>query len=173
MGLFNTYGTFNKVIQHPLYTSYIKTNIPLEENSKYGAVFSEYTRIRIKQYSYVGMTLSAAQTCAKDMRDLWTRHIYAWEWDNTSKIWKMTTDWQGGKVLVIPAANVSVNKVGGDMWNVDIAVNEEITIPYRPEIIQSSLWPYPWTEFENNPDMKTNAFKGYNDLQHLDFDYDE
>lgn len=174
MGLFYTYGTENKVLKQPLRTTFERRNIT-RKMSQVDCAYIEYTRIRTQSFSYVGMDLDTAMTCVNDMTKLYQRTWFTWVWDNSNLIWRKqtTAEMLSGERLCESVADVGLVRVGnGQMWNVEVNVREEITIPYRPIISTNrDIIPTGWTQFESTPEMKTDAFKG--DISGTDFGYDE
>lgn len=132
MGLFHTYGTENKVLKQPLRTVFERRNIT-RKTSSVDCAYIEYTRIRTQSFSYVGMDLDTAMSCVSAMTKLYQRTWFTWVWDNSNLIWRKqtTAEMLSGERICESVADISLVKVGGEMWNVDVNVREEIMIPYR------------------------------------------
>lgn len=82
---------------------------------------TKYTRIRTKTYQYVGLSRSAAKACVAAKLAQYTRTYYYWT--NSRGTWEMkrTSDNQYQALV----ANVQASRQAGDLYNVDIQVNEE------------------------------------------------
>lgn len=76
----------------------------------------EVHRYATKSYSYVGMTLAAAKTCAAAKRNKYTR---------TRKYWTFETDHFVYHAATRCQADISVVHDDGDCYHVDINVNED------------------------------------------------
>ena len=81
----------------------------------------QYERHATKNYKYVGLSRSAAQTLAQSMITYYTRQTYVSLW-NAGNAGFVTID--GG---LIPMAEVTVQQVAGEMYDVNISVRETDT----------------------------------------------
>lgn len=129
--LLETYGASNRVIDKGLAItkdrqrvlgSWTGTTVVASGASvTYGSMWRS-TRTATMTYRYVGMTQDAANACASDMAEYWTRSTTVSTWDGTAGD---MGDWltvNGGYVLM---ASISVVKSGdGKMYEVEIEVNE-------------------------------------------------
>lgn len=82
------------------------------------------TRTATKAYSYVGMTKSAADSCAASKRALYTRNHIILDTVNTVPVGSTGRKMPGALAVYGCAAEISLNSYRGDTWNVDISVNE-------------------------------------------------
>lgn len=194
MGLKSTWSVANRVVKQNLATDFTRENIAATDSDVfiYGAAvpvaYYKYTRVRTKQYSYIGMTREAALRCCAAMNALYAREIYRWEFNNTTLTWNMQSAQTAANMRsmdIVQGGTATLENVAGCSWTVNINVNEQITIPYRKiasgnNAEPAANMPYPWRDFEENPSKLTDYFRGraatttetsYGLLQ--DFDYDE
>ena len=127
MGLLTTYGSANRVVEQTLDVKYSKTRISgnwsWESISLSGSWYYmwECHRYATKQFKYVGMTKSAAETCAAALKTALTRTIRVSIWDGSVNggAW---TRVNGGTVRM---SDVVVRQTVGNMYEVDVSVNED------------------------------------------------
>lgn len=173
MALHTTYGSFNRVVSEELSTTYTRETI-LKADSDVGAAYYKYTRTRTKQYKYIGMTRAAAVQCANNLNVKYARYICPYVWDNDGKRWEMDVA-TNDKLEIVQAGHAVPVNVAGDDWEVNVEVSEVITVPFRPiSDTQTERLPAPFSEFESNPNLRTNVFRGFTPTGGaVDFDYDE
>jgi len=121
--MLSTYTSANRVVSVGLLTQYQRV---YDADSR-ERPFWEYTRIRTKAYSYVGLSESAAKTCAEAMLSYYTRTFPMYEW----KFGKWQKD---GTTYQECVAEVSYQHEEGHLWRVDVQVNESAVI-YSPDVI--------------------------------------
>ena len=190
MGLFTTWSSTNRVIKDDLASSFTREDIASTDSDVFiyggniAAAYYKYTRTRTKVYSYIGMSHSVATRCCAAMHALYSRFVYRWEWDSTNRIWKMKSSTTNRDYEIVQGGTAALEHATGDIWHVNVMVNEQITIPYR-QLINSTpepaaTMPYPWRAFEENPSIRTDYFRGRaatsTEQQYgllYDFDYDE
>lgn len=136
MGLFTTYSADNRRIESETQPTYSKKLITgqwtwltgLSEVTETQAW--EFHRLKQKTYRYVGMTKSAADTCAADMVAAYTRDEVTSMWDNVSRGDETTEgtgefhDVSGGSRVM---ASVTVQHIGGCMYDCVINISEDDT----------------------------------------------
>ena len=184
----------NRIITQPLLTTFSRDVVRPGLTAKYvygedvGFAYYTYTRRRTKVYEYIGLSAAAAKSEAQRIWLAYRRQCYEWEPDLHEHKWVRPQALQSssGKTattdgFVVEAAKVAAARVDGCLWKVAVNVDESITIPYRPIGSNSSHVDdlmFPWTEFEDDPNLVTSAFGGIkltdpNDPDvELDFGYD-
>lgn len=181
MALRTTWGASNRVVTSDLRTTYERVFVPADESDVFvaetglGCAYWKYTRTRTKTYKYVGLSHAAALQCASALNKLYNRVVFPWLWNDQDCIWWRNQGVNKETVRYM-CGEATPNHVAGDDWEVDVSVNEVITIPWRTEAGKAhDFIPGLWDEFENNPDIRTNAFMGYDPqgTTRQDFDYDE
>ena len=129
------YDDRNKVESSLLQTYYQVEHL----ERTYGEYPMKYTRIRTKNYSYVGLSRTTAKACVAAKLQQYTRNFFYWK--NESGQWKMTRSFDDHYQALV--ANVQANRQGGGLYNVDIQVNEECVIysngVIRDEWIESTF----------------------------------
>lgn len=127
MGLLQTYGTHNLVIDEGLTVTYSRQKI----SGSWGWVsanmsgsyswMNEYHRYATKSFRYVGMTYAAAKDCQAAMIAYFERttKISYWYDGCTDGEWKVE---DGGRIIM---ADVRLSHDAGCMWNVCVRVNED------------------------------------------------
>lgn len=124
MALLTTYGAGNKVVDSGLAVTYSRKRVYGEWSYASGTSIITiksawvYTRCASKSYRYVGMTKAAAELCATDLRSLFQRNTMISEWSPEDQDFK---DVEGGEM---PMAEISVNYVDGQMYEVAVVVSE-------------------------------------------------
>lgn len=78
----------------------------------------KHTKHKVEQFEYVGMTKDAADSCAEEMIDKYTKDTLISIWDINNGIWKYE---DGGEQIM---ADVKCSWVAGNMWKVTVNVNE-------------------------------------------------
>lgn len=130
MALLTTYSDANKVEESTLSIGYTRCKIygswsstSLSATTTHTQAW-EYTRRASQSYRYVGMTKSAAETCAAAMVTKYTRSTMVSEWDTTegSATFGQFKAVAGGD---IPMADVTTQHNGGGMWSVVVNLHEE------------------------------------------------
>lgn len=76
------------------------------------------TRHRTKTYRYVGMDRATAKACAAEKKALYTRTFHTWVFNDGR--WSVAT----GGDYTSQVATAVPQRIGGDMWNVEIHVDE-------------------------------------------------
>lgn len=124
MALFQTYAANNKVVDSGLAITYSRKRVYGEWSYASGASITTihsawvYTRCAAKSYRYVGMTKAAAEVCAAALRSKYQRSTMISEWTPGAQDF---VDVPGGEM---PMAEVSVNYVDGQMYEVAVVVSE-------------------------------------------------
>ena len=127
MSLLNSYGSSNRVVEEDLAITYTKARVYGHWETTAGAVVTthdwvwQYTRTASKTYRYVGMTRTAANTCATAMRTLYQRTTKVSDWYPADDEFFDVT---GGEQ---PMADVAVCYVAGGMYETRITVHETDT----------------------------------------------
>lgn len=190
MALYTTWSETNRVIRNDLASTFTRENVSSEDSDVFiygapiAACYYKYTRMRTKQYSYIGMPKAVAVRCCAAMNALYSRPVFKWEWDADNYIFRMQTTPSNRDYNSVQGGTAAMTWAGDDIWHVDVTVNEQITIPYRAltnnQQEPPDTWPYPWLGFENDPSMRTDAFRGRTatsaEVQQgllYDYDYDE
>lgn len=111
MGLMTTYGAANRVTHELLSVQYTSDVV---DSGSWGTL-KRWTRIATKRYSYVGMDAATASSCvsAKKLQYTYNQGRYTIDTDHT-------IHFENRKVC---GASVAGTNVGGNMYDVDIAVN--------------------------------------------------
>lgn len=194
MATLTTWGAANRVVTQDLASSFTREDVASTDSDVYvyggrvAVAYYKYTRNRTKEYSYIGMDRATAYRCCAAMNALYCRPVWRWQFDDQTLEWKMrsASDLTNRDYECIVGGEAKIVHAEDDIWHVNIIVNESITIPWRkivgtpatPE--PAANLPYPWTGFEADPAIRTNAFRGraatsaesnYGLL--YDYDYDE
>lgn len=115
------YDDRNKVESTLLQTQYI-----VEKLDKVGTYEPRrIRRIRTKTYSYVGLSRSTAKRCVEDKLNQYTRRY--WYWTEERGKWTLNKVYSNSYEACV--ASIQATRQGGDLYNVEIQVNEE-TIAY-------------------------------------------
>ena len=118
----NYYDDRNKVESTLLQTQYLA-----EVVGYIGSVPQyKYTRIRTKNYSYVGLDKETAKRCVTEKLDQYTRTFWNWYQDYTGR-WMQDKSTKGRYQECV--AGINAQKQGGSLWAVQIQVNE-VAIAY-------------------------------------------
>lgn len=111
-----------------------------------------YKRIRTKSYQFVGMTKATARQCVVDKQNLYKRLYGRWKLSQPYGYWQWVYDTEDTYYDFV--ANISASHQDGDMWNVEIQVNETCYLYYNspvelldPELVFEqyygpSVWKY-------------------------------
>lgn len=125
MALITTASSANRVVDSALCVTYARRKVYGSWSYTSGTTVItlasawEYTRTATKNYRYVGMSESAAADLAAVLVDYYTRSTRISEWNSSTGAFS-TTD--GGTV---PMADVVCQRGDGDMWTVQVSVNEQ------------------------------------------------
>ena len=95
----------------------------------------KYTRIRTKTYSYVGLSRSTAKACVADKLRQYTRTYYYWV--NERGYWRYNQVYENSYQACV--ADIQASKQEGELYNVEIQVNEECIIYSVGEIESTDL----------------------------------
>jgi len=130
--LIDHYSSANRAIESSLNVMYFKrlvpglwvgTSVVSSSSSVTYSHMHEYHRVARKTYKYVGMTKTGADECAEAMKSIYTRTVKYQRWNSTAGY---MGDWE---TIVSTGSEISseivIRHVGGDMWEVDISVNED------------------------------------------------
>ena len=124
VALLTTYGAGNKIVDSGLAVTYSRKRVYGEWSYASGTSIITiksawvYTRCASKSYRYVGMTKTAAESCATALREKFQRNTMISEWSSEDQDFK---DVEGGEM---PMAEISVNYVDGQMYEVAVVVSE-------------------------------------------------
>lgn len=118
--LLNYFDGRNRVTSAGLVTKYQT----VYDAASQSAPFYQYTRVRTKNYSYVGMDRATADRCVKAMVDKYTRRYRMWRYYNGA--WRRILT-QDGLYTDLVAA-VELQKAEGSMWAVQVQVDETAVI---------------------------------------------
>lgn len=80
----------------------------------------KYTRTVSKTYKFVGLSRSTALQCIKDKEQMYTRRYGLWETKTGNNDWRFFAS-KGGQQT---CAGITANRTGGQLWEVEIQVNE-------------------------------------------------
>jgi hypothetical protein len=106
-------------------SSLLQTYYQVEHLDRVGSQYPmKYTRIRTKNYSYVGLSRTTAKACVEAKLAQYTRTYYYWE--NVRGRWEMKRTYDNQYQSLV--ASVQASRQAGDLYNVDIQVNEECVI---------------------------------------------
>lgn len=125
--LLNYYDERNKVIKQGLLVTYQQEYVTGTWTSMTGLQLNIYdhmyqtTRRANMQYSYVGMDLGTAESCARAMVALYTRSTKISEWNHDEL---HNDNWTEVNAGVMPMASVSIKNMGGNMYEVEVNVQE-------------------------------------------------
>ena len=127
MALLNTASADNRIVTNGLVLSYSKRIIPGQWswNRGVGTIPQtfyqayEHHRYCTKNYMYVGLDLTSAQSVASDAITYYTRSSQTSFWNTTNGGFDQIT------TALQPMADVSVQQVEGHMYNVIINVRED------------------------------------------------
>ena len=118
--LLNYFDSRNRVTSQGLVTVYQT----LRDTTSQSAPYYQYTRIRTKNYSYVGMDKATAARCVKAMLEKYTRRYRMWRFVNG--YWRQILTQDGLYTDLV--ASVVPTKGVGSMWDVQVQVNETAII---------------------------------------------
>lgn len=127
MALLSNYSSTNLVITEGKTVSYSKSRIYGSWSYTSGTAITTYTeawefhRYCSMSFEYVGMTYSAAKSCAEALVSKYTRSFKLSEWDSSQGVFVSTS---GGDM---PMASVSVSYDGGSAYSVRVSVREDDT----------------------------------------------
>ena len=125
------YDNRNKVESTLLQSQYITENL-----GRVGSTYQmKYTRIRTKNYSYVGLSRTTAKNCVNAKLAQYTRTYYYWS--NERGYWRMNRTFDNQYKASV--ANVQASKQEGELYNVEIQVNEECVIYSNGVILEEDL----------------------------------
>ena len=126
------YDNRNKVESTLLQSQYMTEQ--LDKVGYYTYQF-KYTRIRTKNYSFVGLSRTTAKACVADKLRQYTRTYYYWVNERGYWRYKQTRDNQYQACV----ASLQATKQEGELYNVEIQVNEECIIYSVGEILDADL----------------------------------
>lgn len=175
MALRTTWTKANRLITQDLTTTYSRYLMDDVEEE-----YWLYSRLRVKEYEYFGMTHEAALACAKAMNKLYSRRVLKQEWQYSGAVPSPNNNWMFLTGLAAPNDKIynptnnyvqqatQVRCCGsarpiheqGDAWKVVVSVNERLSYNYRPYQSVVSGNPLPWTAFEEDPDLPWYQFTG-------------
>ena len=125
MGLLDTYTSANRVVDTALAVNYARrivfgtwVYVSLNVTTTYTQAW-EYTRTATKTFRYVGMDKTTAESCAADLRALFTRSTKTTVWNGNTGAFD-TGD--AGDILM---ADIVCQHEAGGMWTVTVSVNEQ------------------------------------------------
>ena len=125
------YDNRNKVESSLLQSQFLTENL-----GRYGSTYQmKYTRIRTKNYSFVGLSRTTAQACVAAKLQQYTRTYYYWT--NERGYWKMNRTFDNQYKACV--ANIQASKQEGELYNVEIQVNEECVIYSYGVILEEDL----------------------------------
>ena len=131
MALLSTYGPSNCVVDCGLVVAYTRRRVygawtyltSAATSTTLGCVWA-YMRTATKCYRYVGMTYSAAKTCADAMLAKYARASKSSEWDGSYHSTAPADRFETVDAGTVPMADVALEHVDGSMWNVVVNVRE-------------------------------------------------
>ena len=167
MSLLTSWGEYNKVVNENLTTRYKREMANIQ-----GYNYFKYTRTRTCNYSYIGMDKNTALSCAQYYNMLYNRTYYDQIWDPIQRRFIYSDSLLKSIEHKLQAGDAKPVKRDGDIWDVNINVNEVITQPYRWLTDFDEHEPNVFSEFENNPDKRFGYFKGITTEKLTDFNYD-
>lgn len=125
MGLLDTYTSANRVVDTALAVNYARrivfgtwVYVSLNVTTTYTQAW-EYTRTATKTFRYVGMDEATAESCAADLRALFTRSTKTTVWNSGTGAFD-TGD--AGDILM---ADIVCQHEAAGMWTVTVSVNEQ------------------------------------------------
>lgn len=132
----SSYSDLNKHTSQGLTTVYLTRHDMTSQSHE----FWQYTRVRTKRYSYTGMTKAAAYACADAKIALYMRTYRYWSYYNGR--WRMNLTQDG--IYTDLVADIAVVHTGGDLWEVQISVDETAVIymAHPPEDIGTAFEGY-------------------------------
>ena len=125
------YDNRNKVESTLLQSQYLVEHLPRNGSNRP----MKYTRIRTKTYSYVGLSKSTAKACVNAKLQQYTRTYYYWTEERGYWRYNKTYDNQYQALV----ASVSASKQEGELYNVEIQVNEECVLYSNNPIVDEWL----------------------------------
>lgn len=156
MGLLTTYSAANRVITSDSVPTYSGRLISGEWTFTSGMVTTtyyymyEYHRYRTKEYRYVGMNYATALACATDAQNYYLRNARMSIWNDTNGTFDR------GSYIRETMANIAIEQVAGEMYDVIISVNEDDSALSRTSYTSiSSLFT---TENSRGYDTGSSAF---------------
>ena len=116
----NYYDNRNKVESTLLQTLYTTEIVGRLGGVSWGTPSVRYTRYRTKNYSFVGMSKATARQCVNAKIAQYTRTFYSWYQKGGVWVQDRTRDGQYKELV----AGVHASKRDGELWDVEIQVNE-------------------------------------------------
>ena len=116
----NYFDNKNKVESNLLQTIYTAEIIGHLGGVSWGTPSMKYTRYRTKNYSFVGMNKTTAKQCVNAKVAQYTRTFYNWYQKNGLWVQDKTRSGQYQELV----ASVQAIKRDGELWDVEIQVNE-------------------------------------------------
>lgn len=116
----NYFDNRNKVESTLLQTLYTSEVVGHLSGYSWGTPSMKYTRYRTKNYSYVGMSKATAKQCVDAKVAQYTRTFYNWYQKNGLWLQDRTRDGMYTELV----AGVQATKRDGELWDVEIQVNE-------------------------------------------------
>ena len=185
MALLTTWTKNNRIITQDLTTTYARILMTDVEEE-----YWLYSRLRSKEYEYIGMTHDAAVACAKAMNALYNRRILKQEWHYGGSVPSPNNNWMFLTGLPPPndkiynptnvyyqqatearcCGSARVLYEDGHAWKVAVSVNEKLSYNYRPYGSVDPGNPMPWTAFEEDPTLAWFQFTGA--IHNLNENYD-
>ena len=156
MALLTTYSSANRVVVADSVPTYSGRLISGEWSYTQGMTTTtyyymyEYHRYRTKEYRYVGMNYATAAACAAAAANYYLRNARMSIWNDT------TGQFDRGSYIRETMAQISIEQVAGEMYDVVISVNEDDSCLNRSAYTSiSSLFS---TENSRGYDTGTSAF---------------
>ena len=125
MALLTTYSSANRVVTADSVPTYSGRLISGEWSASIDNITTtyyymyEYHRYRTKEYRYVGMDYSTAIACATSAASYYLRNARMSIWDDT------TGEFNRDSFIRETMANIALEQVAGEMYDVVISVNED------------------------------------------------
>ena len=119
MALYTTWSDANKQTDSGLMATYVSARDAPVVGAD-GWFWYKFERHRTKTFRYVGMTESAAKSCAATKYQQYMREYAPWTF--ASGAWTISHDVKDRYFL--PVADVSVDHEEGMMWTVTISIDE-------------------------------------------------
>nr|DAI30931.1 MAG TPA: hypothetical protein [Caudoviricetes sp.] len=85
----------------------------------------KYTRTRTKTYSFIGLSKTTAKKCVDDKMKQYTRTFYTWT-QQAGGTFVQNKNEKGAYTQLV--ASVQAQNAGGQLWDVNIQVNEQTVI---------------------------------------------
>lgn len=106
-------------------SSLLQTQYTTERLDRCGSTYyMKYTRIRTKTYSFVGLSRTTAKACVNAKLRQYTRRYF--NWVNERGVWRMDRTYENSYEALV--ANIQATKQDGELYNVEIQVNETCVV---------------------------------------------